>query len=96
MYRQRPAYPALVLAGVVAAVGFIAVCCLKQRVENGEYDATCLLLTAFTTIGITGALVITAFARYQFTHLWKRPNKTTRQRNRQHRRHGNHATSRTH
>lgn len=72
MYKQRPAYPALVGAVCVLAFGGLVCWGLNERVQAGLGDLSQIILTASLCCGIAGALVITAFARYQFTHLWKK------------------------
>ena len=74
MYRQRPAYPALIGAVCVLVLGFFITCWLHQQAEIGESDGSSVLLVGALSCSISGALVILAFARYQFTHLWKRPD----------------------
>lgn len=70
MYRQRPSYPALISSGAVLLIGTLMVLALKQE----EVSFQILLLTACITLCSAAILLVTAFARYQFTHLWKQPD----------------------
>lgn len=67
MYRQRPSYPALISAGAVLFLGMLLVLALKQE----EVSFQVRLLTGCITLCMSAILLVTAFARYQFTHLWK-------------------------
>jgi len=71
--KQRPAYPALVAAACILLVGAFAVYGLKRRIKVGDADFSSLFLLVCLSCAISGDLVITAFSRYQFTHLWKKP-----------------------
>jgi len=71
MYKQRPAYPALVGACFVLIIGVLIMCGMKPAVDAGEMDQSMVLLAAFMTLCVTSILVVAAFARYQFTHLWR-------------------------
>lgn len=71
MYRQRPALPAFIAAGFVLVVGGLMVCGLRQHGEAGIGNPPSVLRVACCSFTIAGALVIMAFARYRFTHLWK-------------------------
>lgn len=73
MYKQRPAYPALIAAVCSLIFGALTCWALKDRVDAGEGTSASILLVACISVGTSGALLIAAFARYQFTHLWKRP-----------------------
>lgn len=74
MYRHRPSGPALIAAGCILILGGSYMYCLYRRVDAGEASPESILHVAFLTIGATGALLILAFARYRFTHLWKHPD----------------------
>lgn len=74
MYKQRPAVPALIAAACVLAFGTALIFWLRPRVEVGEAEVSSVLLAGCMTCGITGGLLVSAFARYQFTHLWKKPH----------------------
>ncbi len=87
MYKQRPAYPALVAAVCIMLFGAFAVYGLMQRIETGDGDYSSLLFVGCLSCGISGALVIAAFARYQFTHLWKKPAPASSKKERQKRKH---------
>lgn len=91
MYRQRPAGPALVAAACVLVFGTVVIYWLRQRVDIGEANESSVLFAGCLTCGIAGSLVILAFARYQFLHLWVKKDpafakKTKRQRQTQRRR----------
>ena len=78
MYRQRPAFPALVGAGASLLAGVFCFAMIYQRVESGEIGRekqTALILVSIATSGI---FLIAAFARYQFTHLWKKHRRNHR------------------
>ncbi|VGO22245.1 hypothetical protein [Pontiella sulfatireligans] len=74
MYKQRPSYPSLISAAVVLVLGAVLVCDILKQVDAGEADASSAILTGCLACGISGSLVIAAFARYQFTHLWRNPD----------------------
>ena len=71
MYRHRPSTPALVAALVIFIGGTICVFSLKPQHDAGEIEVASLILLGCVTSTLSGALVITAFARYKFIHLWK-------------------------
>lgn len=71
MYRQRPAYPALIFSACVLIAGGIVTFWLKNRVEIGLAEQSSVVLAGFSTLGLAGCGLVAAFARYQFTHLWK-------------------------
>lgn len=73
MYRQRPANPALIAAAIVLLFGGAIIWWKKTQLEDGIGDVSFIILTACITCGTALVLVVTAFARYQFTHLWKKP-----------------------
>lgn len=77
MYRQRPAYPALVGAIVSLFAGILSVAVIYRRVERGEMSEERLIFIISLTCLMTGIFLIVAFARYQYTHLWlkDRPKK---------------------
>ncbi len=83
MYRHRPYYTALIAAAVVLVFGMCVSCCLKNRVEIGEANRSTVALVICLTAAISGALVISAFARYTFTHLWKTPDPAFAKKKRQ-------------
>lgn len=71
MYRHRPSYPALIFAAAVLVLGALIAYGLAKQVEAGERSMSSVLLVGCLSFGIAGILVVAAFARYQFTHLWK-------------------------
>lgn len=73
MYRQRPAYPALITAAVVLLLGGAFIWWEKNNLDDGVGDVSAIILTACITCGAVLVLLVSAFARYQFTHLWKKP-----------------------
>lgn len=72
MYKQRPAYPALIGAAVVLVFGFMATFNLYDLSVSGELGIEVPVMAGALSIGVSGAFLILAFARYQFTHLWKK------------------------
>ena len=72
MYRQRPAFPALIFTACVLVVGTIIVFWLKPRAEVGLAEESTIMFITFTTLALAGCGLVAAFARYQFTHLWKK------------------------
>jgi hypothetical protein len=60
---------------VAAVVVFIAGTMLalyqQPQLEAGEIESASIVMTGCMTCAVGGALLIIAFARYQFTHLWK-------------------------
>ncbi len=73
IYKHRPSSTALAAAGVVLIGGTLLACGFQQQDRLGDNVPPSVLLTGCVTIVLTGALVIVAFARYKFTHLWKKP-----------------------
>ncbi len=69
MYRHRPSVPALIAAACVIVLGTCSALYMKGRVEAGIGKPSSLILIIALTIALAGSLVITAFARYTFTHL---------------------------
>ncbi len=69
MYRQRPSAPALIAAACVIVLGTCSALYMKGRVDAGIGEPSSLILIISLTAVLAGALVITAFARYTFTHL---------------------------
>ena len=74
MYKHRPAFPALIAAFCVLALGGLVSFYLNERVEAGEGSMLSVLLVGCLSCGIAGVLFIAAFARYQFSHLWNSPD----------------------
>lgn len=73
MYRQRPANPALIAAAVVLLFGGAIIWWQKNQMDDGVGDVSSIILTASITCALVLVLLVSAFARYQFTHLWKKP-----------------------
>jgi hypothetical protein len=73
MYRQRPAFPALVGAGASLLAGVFCFAMIYQRVESGEIGREKLTALILVSMATSGVFIIAAFARYQFTHLWLKP-----------------------
>jgi uncharacterized protein (DUF2062 family) len=73
MYRQRPAFPALISAVVVLLFGGALILWEKSNMDDGIGDVSSIILTGCITCGAVLVLLVSAFARYQFTHLWKKP-----------------------
>ncbi len=74
MYRQRPSYPALISALCVLIVGALLAFLGLDRYASGTGSMGMVWLTVYATLCVTVICVIMAFARYQFTHLWKQPD----------------------
>jgi uncharacterized membrane protein YphA (DoxX/SURF4 family) len=74
MYRHRPAVPAFVGACAVLIIGLLIICALKPRVDGGELSSSTILLTGCCSLCLAAMCIVAAFARYQFTHLWKHPD----------------------
>lgn len=72
MYKQRPAYAALIAAACVLLLGACTVFELQRRISYGDGNFSSPLFIGCLTCAISGALVISAFSRYQFTHLWRK------------------------
>lgn len=71
MYRHGPNKTALIGAGVVLLFGFGCALSLSPEVESGERSANIVYLIISLSLLVAGVLIIVAFARYSFTHLWK-------------------------
>ncbi|VGO17658.1 hypothetical protein PDESU_06259 [Pontiella desulfatans] len=72
MYRQKPNLVALVAALVSLVGGILTICMLQARDGAGIASPTPVGFLACITLVLTGTFLIIAFARYRFTHLWKR------------------------
>ncbi len=72
MYRHRPAYPALIAAFGTLAVGAAGVIYLRARLETGDARPSSIVLVYCLTAAVSGSLLVAAFARYRFTHLWRK------------------------
>jgi len=71
MYRHGPNKTALTGAAVVLLFGVCCALAVRSGVENGERPVSILYLIVSLSLLVAGMLVIAAFARYSFTHLWK-------------------------
>jgi hypothetical protein len=71
MYRHGPNKAALIGAGVALFFGGGCVLSLRPAVQNGERPVSLLYFIISLSLLVAGMLVIAAFARYSFTHLWK-------------------------
>ena len=89
MYRQRPSSPALISACAVLIIGMLMVLALKQE----EVPFQTLLLTGYITLCLAAMLLVIAFARYQFTHLWKHPDPSFSRNRATRRERGDHAVT---
>ncbi|MDF7822949.1 hypothetical protein P4B35_02910 [Pontiellaceae bacterium B12227] len=72
MYRQRPAFPALIFSACVLIAGGLIAVWANRQVEEGLKDESTLILIIFSTLGLAGCGLVAAFARYQYTHLWQK------------------------
>ena len=88
MYKHRPTYPAMVAAVLVLLFGGFWTWCLHGRVEDGIGEPSSVVAAGCVSCGLAGILIIMAFARYQFTHLWKKPDPAFSKKARRSRRHG--------
>ena len=70
MYKHRPAFPALMGAFFSLLLGVFCFAMIYQRVQNGEIGREKLAALTMLSISVSGILLIAAFSRYQFTHLW--------------------------
>ena len=75
MYKHRPAFPALMGAFFSLLLGVFCFAMIYQRVQSGEIGREKLAALILLSISISGILLIAAFSRYQFTHLWKKPHR---------------------
>ncbi len=75
MYRHRPAFPALVGAMISLLVGVFCFAMIYQRVQSGEIGREKLAALILLSVIVSGILLIAAFSRYQFTHLWLKSHR---------------------
>lgn len=71
MYRQRPAYPALIFSICVLVAGTAIAFWINRRVNAGLAEESSIMLVGCITIALACCGLVATFARYQFTHLWK-------------------------
>ncbi len=88
MYKHRPSYPALFAAAFVLVLGYLVVCWLAKRADAGLGDESTVMAAGCFSCAMAGTLVVAAFARYQFTHLWKNPDPAFARKARKNRRRG--------
>ena len=62
--------PALIGVPCVLMLGILIILALKFE----ECSSALVLLVACATLCVAAVLVVLAFARYQFSHLWKHPD----------------------
>jgi sterol desaturase/sphingolipid hydroxylase (fatty acid hydroxylase superfamily) len=74
MYKQRPAYPALIGAVGILVVGGLLSLAALDRYQDGLGSMDVVWFLAYTTLCLVVICVIAAFARYQFLHLWQHPD----------------------
>lgn len=72
MYRQRPSYPALIFTVCVLVAGTAVAFRFKQQAEIGQAEESSVMLVGCITIALACCGIVASFARYQFTHLWKK------------------------
>ena len=79
VYKQHPMWSALIGAVACLVMGSLSFLVVNQRVQSGDMGKEKLLLPILVTVIVSGILIIVAFSRYQFTHLWmglrKRPHR---------------------
>ena len=71
IYRHGPSMPTIIGAVVTFFGGLLLTLSLHQREQSGLGSSEQVMMAVCVTIVLTGALLIAAFSRYQFTHLWK-------------------------
>ena len=71
IYKHKPMLPALVAAGIIFLLGMAWMLSLQPRVQSGEAEPSSVLMAGGLTCTVAGSLLIMAFSRYKFTHLWK-------------------------
>lgn len=71
MYRHGPNKSALIGAVVVFVIGAGCALSVRPAVESGEQPESVFFLIILLSLLLAGVLLIIAFARYSFTHLWK-------------------------
>ena len=82
MYKQRPAFPALVGAAVSLLGGAFCYGMIYVRVKSGEIAEEKLTALIMVSIALSFIFIVAAFARYQFTHLWMKPRHQSREKRR--------------
>ncbi|WP_372798851.1 hypothetical protein [Pontiella sp.] len=91
MYRQRPNLVALGGALIVFISG-ILVYCMQLQNSGGHLDQRVRLMILLGTPLLTVVLLLIAFARYRFTHLWRKKHKGRHDKSlRKHDRHSRHS-----
>jgi uncharacterized membrane protein len=70
VYKHHPAWPALIGAIAFLIMALLCFFMIHQRVQSGEIGEEKLLTLILISITVFGVLMIAAFSRYQFTHLW--------------------------
>lgn len=73
MYKHRPSYTALTGAVVTLFGGCLLMLGLSRESHSGEEVPASVLLAGCMTFLLFGVFLIVAFARYKYTHLWKKP-----------------------
>lgn len=72
MYRQRPAFPALIFTACILVAGTSIAFRLRHQAELGLAEESSVMLVGGLTVALAGCGLVATFARYQFTHLWKK------------------------
>jgi fumarate reductase subunit D len=75
IYKHRPLWSALFGAVFFLILGMLCYFMIYQRVQDGEIGEEKLLALILISITVPGILIIVAFARYKFTHLWMGSHK---------------------
>jgi hypothetical protein len=75
IYKHRPVWAALFGAGFFLFMGMLTYFTMHPRVRSGEMGEEKLLGLIMLSIIVPGILIILAFSRYKFTHLWMGSHK---------------------
>ncbi|MDF7799655.1 hypothetical protein P4C99_09265 [Pontiellaceae bacterium B1224] len=72
IYKQRPAMPGLIFSAIVLISGGGIAHWLQGRAKVGEAPDSAPVFVLSIALALAGCGLVAAFARYQFTHLWKK------------------------
>jgi hypothetical protein len=70
-YKQQRSYPALIGSGFVLLTGSLIVWGLLPAVKSGDVGFSAVWLVVCLSVCIAAILIVAAFVRHQFAHLWK-------------------------
>ncbi len=74
MYKHRPNYAALAGALMTFVAG-VLIYFMQFQSSGGHMDPRWALLIPAVTLVLTAALLLVAFARYRYTHLWSKKHR---------------------